>query len=108
VQPLDRVLGVAPASAAALGSPFGGGDCFSGSGGAAGGAGRVAVGAETLRTHVEQLGIGSESRQQAQLAYVQREQAPPPAAHAPASGIWSSEATGSWCSILIGVWTARP
>jgi hypothetical protein len=54
----------------------------------------VAVGAETLRTHAEQLGRELEGEHQARLAHVQAEHAPPAHAHAPAPGQLVVEADG--------------
>jgi hypothetical protein len=90
-RPLDGVLRLAPKQRTSAGLQrweawLGGLTAFAEAATLLGELTGVAVGTETLRTHAEQLGTELEGGEQARMAHVQAEQAPPPAAHAPAPG----------------------
>ena len=98
-QPLDRVLGLTPRQRSSLGAQrwqarLGAVTTFREAAVLLEELTGVAVGAETLRTHAERLGTEVEGRQQAHLAHVQAEQAPPPPAYDPAPGRLLVEADG--------------
>jgi hypothetical protein len=90
-QPLDGALGLAPKQRTSVGvqrweARLGAVTTFREAAGLLADLAGVEVGAETLRTHAEQLGLEVEGQHHARLAHVQREQAPPPEAHDPAPG----------------------
>jgi hypothetical protein len=90
-RPLDGVLRLAPKQRTSLGvqrweARLGGLTTFAEAATLLEELAGVGVGTETLRTHAEQIGTELEGCEQAHIAHVQSEQAPPPRAYRPAPG----------------------